>query len=275
MDRTIWAGRTLWLATMHRKEQVIAPLLEPLGLQVRVPPDLDTDQFGTFSRDRDRPGDRYATARLKAEAALKLTGGDLALASEGSFMPHPDAPWLALNHELLLLIDQRQGYEISAEVTAGDTNFAAQDVRSWSEAETFAQRVGFPAHSLISITPQAITKGINTWVNLRQELESAWRDNAIVHLETDMRAHHNPTRMTIIAQAAHQLRQRLESLCPACHTPGFGETRSVSGLRCAACGCPTPLAQAKIWGCPKCGYEERRPLAVSLAEPMYCFICNP
>lgn len=275
MDRTIWAGRTIWLATMHHKEQVIAPLLEPLGLTVRLPPNLDTDQFGTFSRDRDRPADRYETARRKAAAALTRSGGDLALASEGSFLPHPDAPWLSLNHELLLLIDQQHGYEISAEVTTSDTNFAAQDVHTWAEAEHFAQRSGFPAHGLIIITPHSLTKGINTWETLRQQLELAWQIAPSVHLETDMRAHYNPTRMTIIGQATRQLCQRLESLCPACHTPGFGETRAVSGLRCAACGCPTPLAQAKIWGCPKCGYEERRPLATALADPMYCFICNP
>ena len=42
---------TAVLATMHGKERAIAPLLQrTLGLAVKVPPGLDTDRFGTFSR---------------------------------------------------------------------------------------------------------------------------------------------------------------------------------------------------------------------------------
>ena len=64
-------GRLAVLATMHRKEQAIAPVLEEaLGLQVEVPPGLDTDRFGTFTREVPRPGTQLATARLKAQAAL-------------------------------------------------------------------------------------------------------------------------------------------------------------------------------------------------------------
>lgn len=51
-----WKGRVAYLATLHRKEQVIGPLLaQHLGIQVQVIP-LDTDQLGTFSRERPRPG---------------------------------------------------------------------------------------------------------------------------------------------------------------------------------------------------------------------------
>ena len=50
-------GRTAVVANKHKKEQVIAPLLEQhLGLAIMVPEQIDTDQFGTFTRDIPRQG---------------------------------------------------------------------------------------------------------------------------------------------------------------------------------------------------------------------------
>ena len=45
------------LATMHRKDRVIVPLLEhALGLEIRVPRDFDTNRFDTFTREVERTG---------------------------------------------------------------------------------------------------------------------------------------------------------------------------------------------------------------------------
>ena len=59
----VWAGGPPWpderavLATMHGKERAIAPVLARfLGLKVEVAPGLDTDAFGTFSREAARTG---------------------------------------------------------------------------------------------------------------------------------------------------------------------------------------------------------------------------
>ena len=42
---------------MHGKERAIAPVLARfLGLKVEVAPGLDTDAFGTFSREAARTG---------------------------------------------------------------------------------------------------------------------------------------------------------------------------------------------------------------------------
>jgi hypothetical protein len=47
-----WHGARAVLATMHGKERVMAPLAARfLGLDLRVADGLDTDAFGTFSRD--------------------------------------------------------------------------------------------------------------------------------------------------------------------------------------------------------------------------------
>ncbi|MFM7326512.1 MAG: hypothetical protein ACKO4L_16605, partial [Nodosilinea sp.] len=45
-----FAGRVAVIATMHRKQEAIAPLVEAhLGAMALVPQDFDTDRFGTFT----------------------------------------------------------------------------------------------------------------------------------------------------------------------------------------------------------------------------------
>ena len=91
-------GRTLVIASMHRKEEVLKPLLEQgLGITVQVEEGLNTDLLGTFSGEVARLADPLTTARKKCELALDLSGCDLALASEGSFGPHPAAFFLPAN----------------------------------------------------------------------------------------------------------------------------------------------------------------------------------
>jgi hypothetical protein len=64
-------GRLAVLATMHRKERAIAPVLEEtFGLRVEVLQGFDTDRFGTFTRAVPRPGTQLETARDLARLAL-------------------------------------------------------------------------------------------------------------------------------------------------------------------------------------------------------------
>jgi hypothetical protein len=52
---TFFKKRVGILATMHAKEKVMLPLLEEgLGIKVKVPENLNTDRFGTFTRDIPR-----------------------------------------------------------------------------------------------------------------------------------------------------------------------------------------------------------------------------
>jgi hypothetical protein len=49
--RDWFENRTAIVATMHQKEQAIAPILQPpLGISITVPESFDTDTFGTFTR---------------------------------------------------------------------------------------------------------------------------------------------------------------------------------------------------------------------------------
>ena len=58
---------------MHQKQSVIAPLFKKdLGIVVRVPDDLNTDVFGTFTLDKERLGTQKEAAIGKAKAAMEL-----------------------------------------------------------------------------------------------------------------------------------------------------------------------------------------------------------
>ena len=86
----MFEGRPLIIATKHEKEKVIAPILEKeLGVKCFLALDLDTDKLGTFSGEVERHDDPITTARKKCLLAMELTNCDLAVASEGSFGPHP------------------------------------------------------------------------------------------------------------------------------------------------------------------------------------------
>ncbi|MFS8776509.1 hypothetical protein NW806_09385 [Synechococcus sp. W65.1] len=222
-----WKVRIAYLATLHRKEEVTAPLLaEHLGIQVQVIP-LDTDQFGTFSRERPRPGDPLHTLRLKIERARQAYPAPLVLASEGSFGPHPQIPWMPWNQEWVMLKVFESGadpLELVGYAESTPTNFSHRWVQSFAEALDFAQKVGFPEHALIALdqpeNPQVIHKGIQDEATLRQVVEELLARQQGLHLETDMRALYNPTRLQVIAAATQNLIAKAQSLCPACGTPG-------------------------------------------------------
>jgi hypothetical protein len=281
-----FAGRIAILASMHKKEQVIAPLLETkLGIKLQVLPNFNTDQFGTFSRERARLGSQLDAARAKAQAALALTNATLAIASEGSFGPHPSLPYLACNRELVLFLDPSKNLEVVGEGVSVETNFRQKSVRNFSEALAFAEQVGFPEHGLVVITnPEQpgtapIFKGITTVEALEAAITAALQASpqGLAHLETDMRAHYNPTRMRVIAAATEDLLLKLTRHCPNCRWPGFGIQSVVPGLSCQICQAPTRLTLAAIYECQRCHYQERQefPEGVTAADPTYCDFCNP
>jgi len=117
-------------------------------------------------------------------------------------------------------------------------------------------------------TPEALTE------HVEQLLSGMFTKK--VFLETDMRAHRNPTRMKNIALATEELVRAATSLCPSCATPGFVVTRVVRGVPCAWCGQPTELVAARISECAKCAYaQESRVSQSDTADPGMCGFCNP
>lgn len=273
------------LATMHGKERVIAPLVSRfLGLALNVVPDLDTDVFGTFSRDISRTGSSIETARQKIAAAFALDQTvAIGLASEGSFGPHPYIPFLALDREIVVLNDRESGLQLVGHYATPATNFSHLVVTDVASGRAFAHQVGFPDHGVIVMgcvdgAPEpgiALIKDIAREGALNEALAATIRQCGPAFVETDMRAHRNPQRMRAIKRATLDLIRRAHSRCPACAVPGYGVTGRVPGLPCAWCRQPTDLIRAEILSCAACDHRVERPVAALKAEPGQCPHCNP
>lgn len=276
--------RVAAIATMHGKERAIAPILaEKLAIRSIVPPNFNTDRFGTFTREIKRKGTQIETARLKAIAAIELTGETLAIASEGSFGPHPAIPFLPSNREVVLLYDRTTDLEVIGEAISTKTNYSHRRVSSVEEALEFAEKIGFPEHGLVAIVgdreKEEIFKGINDSEQLAEIIETGLARSADkkVHLETDMRAHFNPLRLQAIEQATLDLIRKLGCSCPECNWPGFDVVECKAGLPCEWCNLPTALMLAEIHGCKKCGFKQEVlfPEGRKTANPGECHYCNP
>ncbi len=278
----LFSGRRLVIATKHGKEQILAPIFqEALGIEVIVPDNLDTDLLGTFSGEVERTNDPLTTARKKCEMALELSGADLAISSEGSFGAHPTAFFLPANEEWLLLLDQKNNLEIHARHLSTDTNFDSREFQNLEQLNEFAQKVGFPSHALILRNEKEgkseILKGITMQNELELLAEKLLKKYEKAYVETDMRAHLNPTRMKVIEDTAWKLLKKIQSCCPACELPGFAVVSSQPGLPCSWCGSPTRSIQSQVKTCIACGHsvETLNPFGKTHEDPMYCDRCNP
>jgi hypothetical protein len=278
----MFSNRTLLIVTKHRKEKVLAPLFEKaLGVKCIVADKYDTDALGTFSGEKERKDDAFTTARKKCNEAMDLYGCDLAVASEGSFGPHPAIFMAPADDELVLFADRKNGLEIYARELSLHTNFSASQIKSREELDAFLDCVKFPSHAVILKKDQQSTQGMVKGITSPEVLYSLSEDllakNGSVFLETDMRAMHNPTRMEVIATAAKKLAAKISSLCPQCSTPGFDITAAEPGLPCIQCRYPTASVLKYVYSCSKCSYtkEEFYPHHKKFEDPMYCDMCNP
>jgi len=278
----MFEGRKLIIATKHQKEKAIAPIFEKaLGVKCFTNPDLNTDVFGTFCGEVERSKDVIDTVRKKCLMGMTLSNSDLGIASEGSFGPLPNAFFVHANEEILIFIDKVHQLEVIVKEVSLTTNFNGSAIQSEKELIEFAQKVGFPEHGLIAKKNQDDTsdmvKGIQRWEHLLETYKIFMSQFQSFYVETDMRALYNPTRMNIIEKAAKKLVTKINNLCPACKTPGFGISKSNSGLPCAVCNAPTQSLLSHLYSCQKCNYthEEMYPNGISKQEPMYCDYCNP
>lgn len=280
-----WKGASAVFATMHGKQQVVAPVLGRfLGVHVDVPKELDTDRFGTFTREVPRLASALDTARAKAQQALAAdAGARLGIASEGSFGPDPVFPFIAAGQELLVIIDRESDLELVGRSLDRRTNFAATLLHSVEEAIGFAARARFPSHALIAMAavegrpaPRLwLRKGIVSATELLESVATLLKTFGAAHLETDMRAHCNPTRMRAIKRATLDLARRYHCPCPACGRPGYAATARKAGLPCADCGSPTTQMLARVWTCSGCAARREEPVEAATADPRYCDLCNP
>lgn len=271
-----FAQRQAVLVTMHGKESVIEPVLAAeLGVHVTPLTHINTDEFGTFTGDIARRDSQYQTALAKALAGITATSGDLALASEGSFVPHPDVPWLTVNRELVVLVDRRHDWVLEGWATSVETSAARRDVTTVAEALAFCQGVGFPAQGVIVRAGEQLFKECVTVAALEALVTSLLRQHEVIQLETDLRAHRNPKRRVVIRLATEQLVANARRLCPACGAPGMRVVETIYGLPCEWCGTPTHQRKAQVFGCVRCTHREEHLCGDGVASAEYCEMCNP
>jgi hypothetical protein len=273
------------IATMHEKEKAIAPIItQELGMKTIVPQDFNTDSFGTFTREIERPANQLETAKIKAEKALELTGETIAIASEGSFAPHPVLPYIAADREIVLLWDSFNNLLVYGEELSLETNYRQQEITSIEEALDFAAKIDFPSHALIvrtksnSSNTEDIIKGITTEDRAIEAVETILKktDDRKAFIETDMRAMYNPTRMKVIAKATENLVKKIENCCPNCGFPAFQIKERKKGLPCDGCGLPTNSIKSEIYICDRCNFRSEKLFPYGeKAEAMYCQYCNP
>lgn len=281
----MFKNRTAVLLTKHSKEDVIFPVLQEVGLQLKVEKNFNTDLFGTFTGEIARQGSQLEAARAKAHKAIEITGSPIGIASEGSFSSHPTIFFVPADYELVLFVDGENNLEIAGWELSTNTNFSGADVSNYEEALAFAEKIGFPQHGLVVKYPlagndhQIVAKGINSPKALKLAVSEAikFSSDGKAHLETDMRAMHNPLRMKVIEKATIKLLNKIKSLCPECSWPGFEITEWIKGLPCEQCTLPTKGISMHIYRCKKCDFnkEVEYPDGKKYCDPQFCDFCNP
>ena len=280
--KKIFENRKVVLLTKHKKERAIQLALEKeTGCTLVVETRFDTDKLGTFSREIKRPKSQLETARMKIKRGLKLTKTDIGIASEGSFGSHPYAP-IPWNVEIVLLYDKKENMEIFGVYEGSDTNFGHLKTDRFESALKFADQIGFPEHFLILRPDDAVSKKIIKDIDSGEKLKEAFHwclsnsQTGNVFIETDMRAHANPTRMKNIEKATQDLITKLMNFCPECGAPGFIINESVKGLPCEQCGLPSEMVLKYIYKCHKCKHKQEQlyPNGKHISA-LYCDYCNP
>lgn len=282
MENKIFENREIVFLTKHGKDRVVKPILEnETGCKVVTETRFDTDKLGTFSREIKRPKSQLATARIKIRKGMKLLKTDIGVASEGTFGSHPFAP-IPWNVEIVLLYDKKDNMEICGIYEGSETNFGNLKTNSFDEALKFAEQIGFPEHFLILRSDNEYSKNIIKNIDSVDKLKDTFywcltksRDGN-VFIETDMRAHANPTRMKNIEKATQDLISKLMNFCPECGAPGFIIKEVIKGLPCEQCGLSSEMTLKYVFSCHKCKHENVQLYPKGQFAPaQYCNYCNP
>ena len=272
-------GRSAALAGRHRKEEILGPLVAELGLDLLVA-GVDTDEFGTFAGEVPRVGSPIQVAERKARAAIAATGLEIGLASEGSFGPHPELPFIQVDMEIVCLVDARYNRVIAEDSLGYNPPVGDVRVPGPDDLEAFLGSIDFGNQGVI-VKPGdgsfgLVRKGITDPVTLDHAIHEvcrASRDRAAL-IEPDLRSHMCPTRRVVIREAAAKLVARLGRSCPKCGSSGFGRHEEVPGLPCRMCESPTGATLLERTSCDACGHVELE-LAEGFGDPGVCSFCNP
>lgn len=272
--------RNILIATKHKKELVIAPILEKnFKMNAITSFAFDSDTLGTFTGEIERSLGPIKTVKLKAKKAIENTDFDLVISNEGSFGPHPVLFFSPCDEEFLYLYDKKNDFEILVKSLSTTTNFCSKELYSEKELVDFLSDVKFPSHGVIlkDIETNTFHNEIKSEIEMIAVFQNLLTKNGKVPCETDMRAMFNPTRMENIKELTQKLVEAINLICPKCLYPGFQITEAKKGLPCELCHLPTESTLAFVSECKACNYreEKRYPHDKTVEEAMYCNFCNP
>jgi hypothetical protein len=271
------------VATKHKKEIVFKSVFSQLGLNYIAANEIDTDVLGTFTGEIERKFSPLETALQKAKLlASEINNVDFIIANEGTFGPHPTIPFVVSDSEVILMYEVKTGKYFYFHDISTNTNFAETEISSFNQLNDFLSQVKFPSHALIvsaKLNDGRIhyEKGIQDQHNLEFQVNRLINIscNLSVKVQTDMRAHLNPTRMNFIAECAQKFVEELKCSCPKCNYPQFKIRRTERGLPCYICNNPTQSIKKYIYECLNCNYTEEKNNEKEFEDPMYCEFCNP
>lgn len=285
--------RTLLIASMHRKEDALIPVLTTYfpDLRYHVATNIDTDQFGTFSGEKKRVDTMEVTVKKKAlDAIQKNPWYDLVCATEWSFVG--EWFWWVRHVEYIILIDLRAWYTFLIRYTWYVASAFSLATHEWRIAEqTLCEYLSFPAYGVI-MSPHRkkrswsslcwwpsthIVKGITDLSSAKetfcrlQDLAKEW----IVVIESDFRAMYHPWRMEGIQNATKQLCEQICMVCPQCDTPWWRVQHVTWSARCRFCGLCTTYPTHEVWWCCQCTYTEEKCIDTTNFPLDSCPLCNP
>lgn len=250
------------------------------GLHV-VAVEIDTDVFGTFAGEVSRTSSPLDTAIAKARRGMEASGLPIGIASEGSFGPFAQVPMLLANTEIVVLVDDERGIAIHESDYVVSPPSLYVEVTVGADITSLLEKAHFPSHGLI-VRPLRVMKPIVKGIHDEKVLDAAINycmkatTDGVVMVQSDLRAHHHPSRREVIRSAAVRLAQRVSSLCPECGCPGWGVVRVRRGALCSYCTHPTNGKVSDIFGCSACSFEDEvLPTEAIAVDPRHCPMCNP
>jgi hypothetical protein len=278
--------KTCVLITMHGKEKAILPVFQGFeGLNFVDAPTLNTDILGTFSGEINRAQNPLETALLKAKLGINHVDADYAIANEGSFGPHPSIYFIPADHEWIVILELKTGRYWHTQHISTNTNFSNIVPKNWIEVIEFLRSIDFPNHGIIIKLENEINDNNNQIfkdLDSKLEIEEIFKkyeqiEGVRLSIETDMRAHRNPTRMQVIAETTEKLKRKLQVKCPICNYPGFDVVQIEKGLPCSLCESPTRMIHKALYACSNCNFQEwsGNPDGLLLSDPGFCDYCNP
>lgn len=270
------------LLTKHKKEiEIITLVKNYLGTDIELFDSYDTDELGTFTREKKRSQSQLETARLKAEKAIELSGYQIGIGSEGSFTTDPYMGIIPWNIEMIVLYDNKNNIEI---VGTEQRPFKSvqKSITTKEELISLAEDMDFPKNNLIlrpnNENDPFIKKDFFGMHDLFNEFNILMKKSitGTVFVENDHRAHRSVSRMEAIRYATIDLIIKCHSFCPECNAPGFSVNRGEGSLPCKYCGEESETFKFIVYKCNKCSFEkliERTDIAN--VDPQYCNYCNP